>query len=153
MRGLVAKARAMARRCRCPPDRSARARLDHRVVVPCGSCEDELIGAGQPWPLGRRRRAACPDACHRYIFMDGLIEQEIFLQHDAELAAQPRRIELHDVDAVQQYFARTWRVEALQKLGSASTFPSLTVRTMPITSPGRISGSEILLSALGRSGR
>ena len=117
MRGLVASARAMAMRWRWPPERLApRSSIDG--VVALRQLRDELVGAGEP------RRLHDDDARHggiaeRDVLVDRAVEQDVFLQHDADLAAQPAGIELGDVDAVEHHLARSRAVEALHELGEA----------------------------------
>ena len=79
--------------------------LDHRVVA-LRQLGDELVGAGEPRRLHhqrpRHRRIA-----ERDVLVDRAVEQDVLLQHDADLAAQPAGIELGDVDAVEHHLARS----------------------------------------------
>ena len=45
------------------------------------------------------------------------VEQHVLLQHDADLAAQPGRIDHGEIDAVDQHAAALGHVEALDQLG------------------------------------
>ena len=74
--------------------------LDHRVVA-VRQLGDELVGAGEP----RHRdhlRARHGGIGERDVVVDRAVEQQVFLQHDADLAAQPAGIDLGDIDAVEQ---------------------------------------------------
>jgi hypothetical protein len=86
MRGLVTSARdgdALALAAR-----QAGAALAHDRVVAFRQLEDELVGAGElgrlDHLLDRHRRIR-----QRDVVADRLVEQHAFLQHRADLAAQP----------------------------------------------------------------
>ena len=104
----------MAMRCLCPPERCA-ALLDHSVVA-LRELVDELVGAGEPGDLDH------PGARHRRIgegdvLVDGAVEQEVLLQHDADVAPEPRRIDMGEVRPVEQHLPFARQIEALDELG------------------------------------
>ena len=49
--------------------------------------------------------------------MNGAVEEEVLLQHDADVAAQPRRIDMAEVCAVEQHLPLSRQIEALYELG------------------------------------
>ena len=74
--------------------------LDHRVVA-LRQLVDELVGAGEAGdldhPRARHRRIGEGD-----VLVNGAVEQQVLLQHDADVAAQPRRIDMAQIRAVEQ---------------------------------------------------
>ena len=89
--------------------------LDDRVVA-LRQLGDELVGAGEPRRL-HHQRARRGGIGQRDVLVDRAVEQHVLLQHDADLAAQPGRVELGDVDAVEHHLAGVRAVEALDGLG------------------------------------
>ena len=89
--------------------------LDHRVVA-LRKLGDELVRAGEPRRLHhhhpRHRRIA-----ERDVLVDRPVEQDVLLQHDADLPSEPARIELGDVDAVDHHLTHLRAVQALDELG------------------------------------
>ena len=69
------------------------------------------------------------------VVVDGAVEQDVLLQHDADLPAQPGGIELRQVGAVEQDLALVRHVEPLDQLGQRR-LAGPEGPTMPITSPG-----------------
>lgn len=63
-------------------------------------------------PFDRHRRIR-----QRDVVADRLIEKHVLLQHRANLAARPRRIDHGKVDAIDQHATAFWNVEALDELG------------------------------------
>ena len=63
-------------------------------------------------PFDRHRRIR-----QRNVVADRLIEQHVLLQHRADLAAQPRRIDHREVDAIDQHAAAFGYVKSLDQLG------------------------------------
>ena len=55
--------------------------------------------------------------CERNILVDGAVEQQIFLQHHTDLSAQPRSIDLTDIDAVEEDLAALRYIQPLHQLG------------------------------------
>ena len=54
------------------------------------------------------------------VLTHGAVEQNVFLQHDADLAAQPRRIGEAEVHPVDQHSAGLGHVEPLDELGQGA---------------------------------
>ena len=89
--------------------------LDHRVVA-LGQLVDELVGARQTRHLDHLR------ARHRGlgegdVLVDGAIEEQALLQDDADVPAQPSRIDLAQIRSVQQNLPFVRQIEALDQLG------------------------------------
>src|SRR4029077_9728459 len=96
--------------------REGRAALADDRVVAFGQLEDEFV----------RPRKACrrDDALHRHrwvgerdILADRAVEQHVLLQDDANLAAQPGRVDHGEIHAVDQDAPALRDVEALDELG------------------------------------
>src|SRR5262249_30345799 len=94
----------------------ARAPLAHHGVVALGELQNELVRAGKlrrghdvfgrrPW-IGK---------CN--VVPNRPVEKHVFLQHHADLAAQPRDIDHRKIDAVDQHAPGFRHVEALNQLG------------------------------------
>ena len=115
MRGLVTRARAMAMRWRCPPDRLLPRSCDDGVVA-LRQLEDELVRAGERGrghdALDRHGRVG-----ERDVLADRAVEEHVLLQHDADLAAQPGRIDDGEIDAVDQHASAFGHVQPLHDLG------------------------------------
>ena len=92
------------------------AALLDQCVVAFGELVDELVGAGEPGDLddarARHRRIGEGD-----VLVDGAVEQEVLLQHDADVAPEPRRIDMVQVRAVEQHLPLVRQVKALDELG------------------------------------
>src|SRR5271170_6796471 len=89
--------------------------LDHRVVA-LGQLVDELVGARQTRHLDHLRTR------HRGlgegdVLVDGAIEEQALLQDDADVPAQPSRIDLAQIRSVQQNLSLVRQIEALDQLG------------------------------------
>ena len=87
-----------------------------RRIVSMRQVEDELVGAGElRRPDDRLHRDA--GVGQRDVFANRSVEQEVFLQDHADLAAQPRCVDEGEVDAVDQHAALGRHVEALDQAG------------------------------------
>ena len=88
--------------------------LDHRVVA-FAEFVDEFVGAGKTGdfhhPRARHRRIGEGD-----ILVNGAIEQQVLLQHDADMAAQPRGVDLAQVGPIHQNLSFARQVEPLNEL-------------------------------------
>ncbi len=51
------------------------------------------------------------------ILVDGAVEQQVFLQHDANMAPQPRRIDLAQIRPVEEHLSFGRRIQALDEFG------------------------------------
>ena len=100
MRGSARIARAIATRWRWPPGELDAALADDRVVLLLEPL-DELVGvrdmADGPNLLHRRVRPAVAD-----VVADRAVEQEVVLQHDAELRAVVAQAHVREVVAVDE---------------------------------------------------
>src|SRR5580693_7723933 len=116
----------------------AAAALSHDRVVAFRQFEDEVVGAGKLRrgndTLGRQGGIG-----QRDVFPDRAVEQHVFLKHDADLAAQPGRIDLREIDAIDQHAATFGDIEALGELGERA-----------LARPGRADDAEQLT---GRNGQ
>ena len=104
----------MAMRWRWPPERLAPPLADDRIVA-LRKPEDEVMRSGH---LGRG-----DDLLHRGrridqrdVVANGPIKQHIFLQHHANLPAQPSGIDGSDVGAVHRDATSLWNIEPLHEL-------------------------------------
>jgi len=88
--------------------------LDERVIA-VAQAADELVGAGEA-RHGDDLRAAHAGIGERDVLVQGAVEQQIFLQHDADLRAQPGGVDLRDVHAVDEHLPCLRDVEALDEL-------------------------------------
>ena len=88
---------------------------DDRVVA-LRQFQDEVMSAGE---RGRGDHALDRHAGlgQRDIVADRAVEQNVFLQHDAQLAAQPRAVHHGEIDAVDEHPSALGDVEALDELG------------------------------------
>ena len=88
--------------------------LDHGVIA-LRQLGDEFMRARQlrhaDHLAARHRRIG-----ERDVVMDGAVEQKVFLEHHADLAAQPGGIGLRDVDAVDQDLAALRLIKTLDEL-------------------------------------
>ena len=75
-----------------------RAFLDQRLIA-VRQALDELRGAGQPGGMDRVRQRQA-GAAGQDVFRDRAAEQEVLLQHHAEVAAQMRQVDVAQIDAV-----------------------------------------------------
>ena len=103
---FLSSARAIASRCRWPPDSRWPALADHRLVA-VRQRDDELVRVG-----GARRRldllragAPCDDSV-RDVVGDRVVEQHRLLRHDADLPPQRGERHVAHVDAVDEDRAR-----------------------------------------------
>lgn len=99
--------------------REAAAALADERIVAFGKLKNEFMCAG------KRRRGN--DLIHRQrrvrerdIVAHGAIEKHVFLQNDADLAAQPGCVDHGKIDAVNEYAAGLRHIEALDKLGECA---------------------------------
>ena len=94
--------------------RKARTTLADHVVVAFGKFQDKVVGAGKP-----RGSDDLLHGCGRVrkgdVIADAAVEQEVLLQHDADLAAQPRRVDRGKVHSVDEDAAALGHVEALNE--------------------------------------
>ena len=67
------------------------------------------------------------------IIADRTVEQDVVLQDHADLTAQPGRVDLRDIDAVDEHPAALGHVKALRKLGQGA-----------LAGPGRADDSDHL---------
>src|SRR5262249_45356056 len=99
-RGSLTSARAMAMRWRWPPDKLPPRSADNGVIS-LRQFEHELVGAGElsgvDYPLDRHTPIG-----ERDIVANRAIEQDVLLQHDTELPAQPSRVNHGEIDTVDQ---------------------------------------------------
>ena len=68
----------------------------------------------------RRLRSRAPSAAgigERDVLAHRAVEQDVLLQHDADLPAQPGGVDRREIDAVDQHAAALGHVEALDQLG------------------------------------
>src|SRR6185369_6758952 len=72
--------------------------LDHGVVAE-RQLGNELVGTGEP-RHGDDLGAVHGGIGERDVVVDGAVEQQVLLQHDADLAAQPGGVDLPDIDPV-----------------------------------------------------
>src|SRR5216684_5735238 len=117
----------------------AAAALAHDRVVAFGQFEDEVVGARKLCrgddTLGRQRGIG-----QRDVVPDRAVEQHVFLKHDADLAAQPGRIDLREIDAIDQHAAALGDIEALGELGERA-----------LARPGRADDAEQLARRNGQA--
>ena len=76
---------------------------------------DELVGTGEfgyrdHLCAGHRRIGKCD------IVVDRAVEQDVLLQDDADIAAQPRWIDLREIDAIERDLPFLRNVETLDEL-------------------------------------
>src|ERR1700722_2111393 len=94
----------------------AAAAIAHDRVVAFGQFENEVVG-----PRKLRRSNDTLDRQRgigqRNVVPDRAVEQHVFLKHDTDLATQPGRIDLREIDAVDQHTAALRDIEALDELG------------------------------------
>ena len=123
--------------------------LDHRVVA-LRQLGDELVGARRACAIAITWARGMAGFAEGDVVVDGAVEQQVLLQHDADVAAQPGRIDLGEVGAVEQDlpFARACR--GAGAAWSASTCPSPTGRRCRSTSPGRIVQRDVLRAPRAR---
>ena len=113
MDGRRTRARAIARRCFCPPERLTPPSSSDGVVA-LRQPLDELLGAGLPGGPddlleGRAGLAG------RDVVADRAAKQEAVLQHHAHVAAQMHLVQLADLVVVDADQAALGRIEALQQ--------------------------------------
>ena len=89
--------------------------LDHRVVA-LRQLGDELVRARESGRL-HHDHARHRGIAKRDVLVDRAVEENVLLQHDADLPAQPSGIQLGDVDAVDHHLTGLRTVEALDRLG------------------------------------
>src|SRR5260370_1385812 len=86
------------------------------LLDPMQPCLQAFVGARKRRrgddTLGRRGGIGEGD-----IFPDRAVEQHVFLKHHAHLSAQPCRIDLREIDAIDQHPAALRDIEALDELG------------------------------------
>ena len=94
---------------------AAAAFADDRVVA-LGQLQDEVVSAGE--------RSRSDHAVDRHaglgkrdVVADRTVEQNVLLQHDAQLAAQPRAVHHGEIDAVDEHASALGDVETLDELG------------------------------------
>ena len=89
--------------------------LDHRVIA-LRQLVDELLGAGEAGdldhPRPRHRRIGESD-----VLVNGAVEQQVLLQHDADVAPEPPRIDMAEIRAVEQHLALARQIKTLDELG------------------------------------
>ena len=73
-------------------------------IVALWQLGNQFVGAGEFCGI-HHARARHGGIAERDVFVKGAIEQNVLLQHHADLAAQPPGIELRDVDAVEHYLS------------------------------------------------
>ena len=100
------------------PGQAAAPLTDDRVIA-LGELENEVMGAGELCcgddALGRHGRIGESDIVpHR------AVEQHVVLKHDADLPTQPGRIDLREIDPVNEHPAALGHIEALDKLGEGA---------------------------------
>jgi len=106
------------RACDCDslplPARQAAAAFTNQCVVAFGKLENKFMCAG--------KRCRMNDLIHRHsrvrerdIFAHGTIEQHVFLQDDADLTAQPSRIDHRKVDTIHKHATGFRHIEALDE--------------------------------------
>ena len=98
MRGFARIARAMATRWRWPPDSRTPRSPDHRVVAHLEPFDEfvRVRDSADAFDIRTRRvRRAVPD-----VVGDGAVEEEVVLQHDAEMAAIVGQPQGHQIAAV-----------------------------------------------------
>jgi hypothetical protein len=93
-----------------------RSALAYLRVIALRQFEDEVVRARQPRGLD--------DALDRHagvgqrdVVADRAVEQDVFLQHYADLTAQPRHIDHRQIDAVHDHLAAFRHIKALHQLG------------------------------------
>ena len=88
---------------------------DQRVIA-FRQRHDELMRAGElrrpDHRLERQARISQGD-----VVADGAVEEEVLLEHHADLPPEPRRVDLRQVHAVDQHPARLGHVQPLNQLG------------------------------------
>jgi hypothetical protein len=89
--------------------------LEYRVVS-LRELGDELV---RPSKFGRmhHHRAWHGRIAKSDVLVDRPIEQDVLLQHDADLPPEPARIELRRVDAIDHHLAGLRAVQALHQFG------------------------------------
>src|SRR5579871_1023543 len=85
-------------------------------VIPLGQLVDEFLRAGEAGDLDH------PRARHRRIgecdvLVNGAVEQQVLLQHDADVASKPGRIDMAEIGTVEHDLPFAWQVETLDELG------------------------------------
>src|SRR5713101_6055849 len=93
------------------PAREGAAALANDRIIALGQLEDELVCAGE-FGGGDHLRHRHRWIDERDVVANGMVEKDVLLQHDADLAAQPS-----DVDAVDEDTAALRHVEAVDELG------------------------------------
>ena len=113
--GSISSARAMARRCRCPPERLAAPSSSIRVVA-ARQALDELLGARELRGAHDVYEARIRPG-HRDVVADRAGEEEVLLRHDADVLTQVHEIDLAQIHAVDLDHALIAGVQALQQAG------------------------------------
>src|ERR1700683_560963 len=102
--GSLSSARAMASRCRSPPESSRpRSPIGARMPPALRALELGALGGGRgvaDFGVGGVRLA---DA---QVLRDRSVEQQSLLEHDADVAAQPDQLEVADIGAVDRDLTR-----------------------------------------------
>ena len=114
--------------------RQAAAALADDGVVAFRQLEDEVVRAGQ-LAAAITRSIGIAGSAKRDVLAHRAVEQDVLLQHDADLAAQPGRIDQGEIDAVDQHAAALRHVEPLHQLGEV-LLPEPEAPTMPIDLAG-----------------
>src|SRR5260221_2160736 len=98
------------------PAREGAAALANDRIIALGQLEDELVCAGE-FGGGDHLRHRHRWIDERDVVADGMVEKDILLQHDADLAAQPSDVDHGEIDAVDEDTAALRHVEAEVGLG------------------------------------
>ena len=140
MRGSASRARAIATRWRWPPEEGEPALADPGVVA-VGQFADEAVGLGE----ARRRfdlRAARRAARVGDVVGDAGGEEEAVVGDEGDLRAQPRELDVADVDAVDRAGPRSGRRGARSaRPGSSCRTPR--ARPAPPSCPPRPRGDVV----------
>ena len=115
MRGSWIKARAIASRCLCPPERLGEPFFDVGLVA-VRHALDEFLGTGKPRRIHRIRKRQAGTSGDDVV-ADRCRGTEIVLQHHTEALPQMPKIDLAQIGAVDFYEAAIVAIDPLQQAG------------------------------------
>ena len=87
-------------------------------VVSFRQLVDEFVRAGEAGDLDHLGARHCRVG-QSDILMDCAVEEQVFLQYDADMTTQPGRVDLTEVGAIDQDLAFIRQVEALNQFGQS----------------------------------